>query len=80
MQNEKKSNNTMETRRFILACVMVFAGIIMLFWGFYVEPLGSISSSVLGASGEVFVFAGSLLSLDSYVNWKITKYINNKDK
>lgn len=70
--------NKIETRRFWLACCMIVAGIILLFLGFYTEPTGTISSSVLGAAGEIFVFAGSLLSLDSYVEYKIRKQIKEK--
>lgn len=73
-------NKISESKRFILACIMIFAGIVLLFLSFYTHPIGEITSSVLGASGELFVFAGSLLSLDSYVNWKIHKYLTDNDK
>lgn len=78
-QNKEKLNSKMESKRFTLACIMIACGIGLIFWGFAVEPVGIISASVLSGSGEILFFAGCLLSLDSYVNFKINKYIN-KDK
>lgn len=79
-QNKTKINSKMETKRFALACIMIAFGIALIFWGFYVPPIGVISSSVLGASGEILFFSGCLLSLDVYTTWKIHRYIDKKDE
>lgn len=79
-QNEEKLNSKMESKRFALACIMIACGIGLIFGGFAVDPVGIISASVLSGSGEILFFAGCLLSLDSYVNFKINKYIHNGTK
>lgn len=79
-QEKQEEKNKMEQKRFILACFMIALGITLLFWGFAVDPKGIISASVLSGSGEILFFAGCLLSLDSYVNFKINKYIHNNTK
>lgn len=53
-------------------------GVGMLFVAMFIEPKGEISGTVLGAAGEMFVLAGSLLGLDGYVNYKIRKLVNDK--
>lgn len=54
---------------------LIIAGILLLFLGFLVDPLGVIDNSVLVAFGEIATFAGSLIGLD--YNYKIKK---NRDK
>ena len=68
-----------ENRRFWLAALLIVCGVAMLFVAMYLDPKGKIDGSVLGAAGEMFVLAGSLLGLDSYVNYKIKKVIGNKE-
>ena len=69
-----------ESRRFWLGALLIAAGVAMLFIAMFIEPKGEISGTVLGASGEMFVLAGSMLGLDSYVNYKVKKLINQNDK
>lgn len=69
----------LDTKKFALGTLLVISGVTMLFVAMYIQPQGEIHSSVLGAAGEVFLLAGSLLGLDSYFDFKIKKYIN-KDK
>lgn len=69
-----------EKKRFWLAAAMIVAGITMLFIAMYIDPKGEISSTVLGGVGEIFVLAGSLLSLDQYVTYKMKKFIDNEKK
>lgn len=56
---ETESNPTSLPRR-----AHVWAGLGLLFVGFFVPPLGEIDSSVLVAYGEVSTFSGSLLGID----------------
>ncbi len=69
-----------ESRRFWLGTVLIVCGVVMLFVAMYIEPKGKIDGTVLGAAGEMFVLAGSMLGLDSYVNYKIKKIIGNNEK
>lgn len=80
MNDKNKQNAKVEEKRFALACVMIIVGIVLLFLGFYADPIGVISASVLSGTGELLFFAGCLLSLDSYVNFKINKLFNDKEK
>lgn len=70
-----------DKRKFWLGTVLAIAGVAMLFVAMFIDPQGEISGSVLGAVGEVFLLAGSLLGLDSYFNFKLKRFLeNNKDK
>lgn len=46
------------------AVALCIFGMILMGAGFVVDPLGSISSSVLVAYGEVMTFAGALFGID----------------
>lgn len=69
-----------ENRRFWLGALLILAGVVMLFVAMYIDPKGKIDGTVLGAAGEMFVLAGSMLGLDSYVNYKIKKFIGNNEE
>lgn len=58
-------------QEFILACILVLAGIVLIFLGFFTEPEGEISPSVLTAFGEILTFAGSVIGLDFSYRSKI---------
>jgi len=47
-----------------VACVLVLAGICLLFMGFWVVPIGVIHNSILVAFGEICTFAGALFGVD----------------
>lgn len=47
-----------------LGMLLVLAGIILLFCGFYTHPIGDITNNVLIAYGEVSTFAGALIGVD----------------
>lgn len=68
----------MEARRFWLGCVLILVGIILIFLGFYVEPVGELSGSLLGAVGEVFTLGGALVGADAYVEYRIKKIVHDK--
>lgn len=69
-----------ENRRFWLGALLITAGVVMLFVAMFIDPKGEISGTVLGAAGEMFVLAGSMLGLDSYVNYKVKKLIGNNEE
>ncbi len=69
-----------DKRKFWLGTVMALAGVAMLFVALFIPPQGEISGSALGAAGEIFLVAGSLLGLDSYFNFKLKRYLKNDDK
>ena len=58
------SKDTKLTIQVVLASVLVFAGIVLLFMGFAVAPKGEIHNSVLIGAGETFTFAGALLGIE----------------
>ena len=62
-----------DSRKFWLGAILALLGVAMLFVGMFIDPQGEVSGSVLGAVGEIFLLAGSLLGLDSYFNFKIKK-------
>ena len=59
------------TLQFIVACILVIAGLVLLFMGFFAPPLGAISNSVLVAYGEVSTFSGSLIGADYHYRYKV---------
>ena len=76
------STDTKLTIQVIIACILVVAGIVLLFAGFYSDPTGQIHNSVLIAFGEASTFAGSLLGVDYHYRYKIyaTKIEEQKDE
>jgi hypothetical protein len=54
----------------ITAAVLSLGGMILLFCGVYIEPLGQIHESLLIGFGEVATFAGSLFGIDYYYKKK----------
>ena len=48
----------------IIAAVLTFAGIVLLFTGTLLAPQGEIHESVLVAFGEIATFAGSIIGID----------------
>ncbi|MDY5858120.1 MAG: hypothetical protein SPK09_02670 [Porphyromonas sp.] len=62
-----KISNTKQLRMNIqlwIATILTLTGIILLFAGFWVKPLGEIHNSVLIAFGEMSTFAGALFGVD----------------
>lgn len=48
----------------ITAFLLSFGGLVMLFCGVYISPLGQIHESLLVAFGELATFAGALFGID----------------
>lgn len=56
-----------------LGVFLALIGVILIFFGFFSEPLAEIHNSVLIAFGEVSTFSGALIGVDynySYKRWK----------
>lgn len=52
------------------AIALSFTGILLLWAGFCVPPIGVIDPSVLVALGEVFTFSGSIVGIDYHYKQK----------
>ena len=55
------------------ALVSLLSGITLCFLSFFLSPEHSIDNSVLFYLGEMLVYAGSILGLKSYIDFKIRK-------
>lgn len=64
--------------QYIICIFLLVAGIILLFMGFLVNPLGVIDNSVLIAFGEICTFSGSVIGIDYNYQNKVLKH-KNKD-
>lgn len=71
------TENAKLTIQVLLAIVLIFAGLTLLFLGFYTPPHGTIDNSVLVAYGETSTFAGALLGIDYTYKYKM--FIAKKD-
>lgn len=70
---------TRDDKKFWLGAILAILGVAMLFVAMFIDPKGEISGSVLGAVGELFVLAGSLLGLDSYFDFKLKRFLKKND-
>lgn len=70
---------TRDDKKFWLGAILAILGVAMLFVAMFIDPKGEISGSVLGAVGELFVLAGSLLGLDSYFDFKLKRYLKKNN-
>lgn len=59
------------TLQSIVAGVVILAGIVLIFLGFYADPLGEIHPSVLTAFGEASTLGGALLGVDASYKTKM---------
>lgn len=58
------------TIQFIGAWVLVIVGVVLIFLGFYAEPVGDIAPTVLTAFGEILTFAGAIMGIDYRYKFK----------
>ena len=63
-------NNDKLNIQLIVAAVLAIGGLVLLFCGIYIEPLGQIHESLLVAFGEVMTFSGSLMGIDYHYKQK----------
>ncbi len=69
----KLTEESRKTLEFWLAVVLMVAGVVLLFLGFYAVPIGEISASVLTAFGEIGTFSGSVIGIDYNYRYKMDK-------
>ena len=65
------------TLQSIVAGVVIIAGIVLIFLGFYADPTGEIHPSVLTAFGEASTLGGALLGVDA--SYKTKMYTLDKE-
>lgn len=65
--------------QFIFAWVLVIIGVILIFLGFFAEPIGEIAPSVLTAFGEILTFSGAILGIDYRYKFK-SEELDRMDK
>lgn len=65
LDREKKA-----TIQALLGFGAAIAGLVLLFIGLFMPPIGSIDSSVLVAYGEVSTFAAGLIGIDYHYRYK----------
>jgi len=56
-----------------LGVALAIVGVILLWVGLFLPPMGVIHASVLTALGEVFTFSGSLIGIDYTYKYKTIK-------
>ena len=67
----------------ILSLIFSISGIVLIFLGFFSVPIGEISTSLEIVLGELLGFIASLLGIDSYYSYRISRIIkkdNDKNK
>lgn len=71
MTKEKKTSI-----QFVVGIIITFIGIMLLFTGLIMPPMGAIDWSVLTAFGEIATFSGTLIGID--YTYRIKELLNNK--
>ena len=71
MTKERKS-----TIAVISACVMLVFGILLTTIGFFVNPLGEVSDSVLWILGQALIYAGSIFGIATYTKGVIREQVS----
>lgn len=60
------------------AIAMLFFGCMLTTIGFFLEPAGEVSSSVMWILGQCLIYAGSVFGLKNYVDIKLGNHERNK--
>lgn len=68
------------TIQLCLGILLVIAGLVLLFLGFYAVPLGEISPSVLTAFGEIATFSGALIGVDYSYKYRMFSSVINAER
>ena len=66
----KMKHSTKLTLQFIFAWLLMVIGVVLLFFGFFVDPIGEIHPSVLTAFGEISTLVGAILRIDYRYKFK----------
>ena len=75
MTKERKS-----TIAVISACVMLAFGILLTTIGFFVNPLGEVSDSVLWILGQALIYAGSIFGIATYTKGVIREQVSDLEQ
>ena len=68
----RREGETMKHAQIISALVLLTTGVILSFIGFFTEPVGEISDSVLWYFAQTLIYAGSVFGLKAYVDKMIS--------
>ena len=60
--------------QYITAAVMLAVGSLLSVVGFYTEPIGDISNSVLWFFAQTLIYAGSVFGISTYVNVQLRDF------
>lgn len=75
MTKEKRGNIAV-----ISAVAMLVFGMIFTAIGFFVEPLGEVSDSVLWILGQALIYAGSIFGIATYTRGVIIKQVGELEE
>lgn len=56
-----------------MASALLASGVVLSFLGFFTEPVGQISESVLWYFAQTLIYAGSVFGLKAYVDYMLNK-------
>ena len=74
------------TAQFILGCISILSGIVLLFFGIFLPPLGTITTSVIVAFCELGTLGGALIGIDYKYHFKVFeteeryRYLENRQR
>lgn len=57
----------------VVASILLVSGVVLSFLGFFTEPVGQISESVLWYFAQTLIYAGSVFGLKAYVDYMLNK-------
>lgn len=75
MTKERKGNIAV-----LSAIAMLFFGMVLTAIGFFVEPLGEVSDSVLWILGQALIYAGSIFGIATYTKGVIIKQVGELEE
>ena len=75
MTKETRGNIAVYSAVAMLAFGMILTGI-----GFFVEPLGEVSDSVLWVLGQALIYAGSIFGIATYTKGVIIKQVGELEE
>lgn len=75
MTKETKGNIAVISAIAMLSFGMIFTGI-----GFFVQPLGEVSDSVLWILGQALIYAGSIFGIATYTKGVIIKQVGELEE
>ena len=64
--------------QFILAAVIIIAGLVLVFFAFFAIPIGVIDPTVLGAFGEILTFGGCVLGI--YYSYRAKVHLRTPER